>query len=84
MPERRRHVRGSIVLRGTLLARGQSSVISCTVIDISESGARLETADPAGLPEKFDLLIHAPDGAVQRKHCKIAWKTAKELGVSFA
>ncbi len=54
---------------------------SCTVTDVSESGARLNIAKPNELPEKFVLLLTTSGKA--RRLCRVIWRSRKEAGVKF-
>ena len=54
--------------------------IDCTVRNISDTGAQLEVASHLGLPDSFWLVIagtHTP------RHCRVAWRSEKRLGVAF-
>ena len=83
MPERRKHARQPIVLRGTVLPRDSLAVIICTIRDLSEGGARLQSAQLKSIPDRFDLLIHFQAGKVERHHCQVVWKDKDQLGLSF-
>ena len=54
--------------------------VSCTVRDLSTSGACLEAQDPDGLPDTFMLAIQ---GMGMRHKCKVAWRTKDRIGVEF-
>jgi PilZ domain-containing protein len=53
----------------------------CIVHDVSETGARLAVAEPAGLPEQFVLLL-SRNGKAKRL-CRAVWRTEDEVGVRF-
>ncbi len=53
----------------------------CLLVDISDTGARLELRTPAEMPETFNLLLSA-NGAVQRR-CQIVWRSNSQIGVQF-
>jgi hypothetical protein len=55
-------------------------VIDCTVRNISETGAALEVATPLGVPDTFWLLI---PGDHARRHCRVAWRRDRRIGVAF-
>jgi len=55
-------------------------VIDCTVRNISDTGAALEVATPLGVPDAFWLLI---SGDHTRRHCRVAWRRDKRIGVAF-
>ena len=80
--ERRKHQRVSI----NRVARIQTDVGAtaasheCTVIDISDRGARLFVNDD-GVPARFHLIISG-DHAM-RQECRVARRLGGELGVEF-
>jgi hypothetical protein len=55
--------------------------ISCSISDISESGARLSFERDEELPETFILLLTANGGA--QRHCRVVWRTSLTMGVEF-
>lgn len=55
-------------------------VIDCTVRNVSDTGAALEVASPVGVPDAFWLVI---PGEHARRHCRVAWRTDKRIGVAF-
>jgi hypothetical protein len=87
MPERRKHPRRAVALRGTIMSGGFPSVINCTVLDLSAGGARLEVEyalSIPGIPDTFDLLIYPGQGeGIHQRRCKVVWKAENRLGVSF-
>jgi hypothetical protein len=54
---------------------------SCTVTDVSQTGARLKADKPNELPEKFFLLLTATGKA--RRFCRVIWRSKKDVGVKF-
>jgi hypothetical protein len=52
----------------------------CTVRNLSDKGASLETASPFGIPDRFNLRL-ASDGT--RKACRVVWRRGQRLGVVF-
>jgi len=76
---RRRAARQRIFKAGTIAFAG--GAISCTVRNISETGANLEVAAPFGIPRLCTLII---DGENMRHECTVAWCTEKRIGVKFA
>ena len=52
-------------------------------VDLSEGGARLQSAQLKSIPDRFDLLIHFQAGKIERHHCQVVWKGNDELGLSF-
>jgi hypothetical protein len=51
------------------------------MLDLSGTGARLETKAPEALPDEFILLL-SHDGRLHRQ-CSVAWRSANSIGVRF-
>jgi hypothetical protein len=51
----------------------------CVVLDVSETGARLNLGDTQALPEQFVIAL-TPD---LRRWCRVKWRKNEELGVEF-
>jgi hypothetical protein len=72
------------VLRHRVLKAGSiqfnGGAIDCVVRNISDTGAAVEIASPAGIPDTFTLLISG-DPATRR--CRVAWRRDKRIGVAF-
>jgi hypothetical protein len=77
--ERRAAPRHRVFKSGKLAFRGGGG-IDCMVRNISANGARLEIANPVGLPEQLTLVIEA-DRFIRR--CHAVWASEKRLGVAF-
>ena len=58
----------------------RSSVISCTVQNITGGGACLKIANTGGLPETFDLTF---EHGRTRRSCRVVWRTTDKVGVKF-
>jgi len=80
--ERRQHQRVAIkrVARIEAQIGGTQSARDCTVINLSENGARLFVED-SDIPDNFSLLIIAEN--TTRHECKVVWRLGGELGVEF-
>lgn len=79
--ERRKTPRTRITKGGKLISRQQASPIDCTVSNVSNSGACLELATTASMPEELELSF---DSFRTIRHCRVKWRSAKKLGVAFA
>jgi len=55
-------------------------VIDCTIRNVSDTGAAIEVASPVGVPDSFWLVV---TGDHTRRHCRVAWRTDKRIGVAF-
>ena len=61
-----------------LITFGKSN-LPCIIRNVSDSGAKLEVAKVAGIPDIF--LLHAPGHRPQT--CRVVWRALKELGVEY-
>jgi hypothetical protein len=81
MDEDRRNVTRTRISRSAkIIAPRRSSVIHCTVQNITSGGARLKVANTYGMPETFELTF---EHGRTRRACRVVWRTADELGVAF-
>lgn len=53
--------------------------LACIIRNVSDTGAKLEVAKVAGIPDV--VLLHAPGHRPQA--CRVAWRAMKELGVAY-
>jgi len=65
------------VLKAATISFG-GGAISCTIRNLSDSGASLEVQSPIGIPETFALVM---DGGGRR--CRVIWRREKRIGVRF-
>ena len=79
--EQRRSFRYSTRCRASIEFDDHTSPLSCTLLDVSEGGARIEVASPHRLPEEFSLIL-AEDAANVRR-CRIIWRADNEIGISY-
>jgi hypothetical protein len=54
----------------------------CRVMDVSHDGAKIITAIPSQLPDRFALAFTRSDG--KHRHCEVVWRRGKAIGVRFA
>ena len=78
--ERRQDARLSTHRRGIIKFGPAGQELSCTVEDLTTTGAGLHVPSAFGLPRVFRLTI---DGEVGSKHCRVVWMDGKKVGVSF-
>ena len=76
---KRKTPRRRVILGAQISSRGLATSIDCRVRDLSEVGACLLVASPLGIPDTFDLAFN--DGSI--KPCKVEWRKADRIGVSF-
>ena len=64
---------------GTISYRNDSCTMDCTILDLSDDGAKLKPLDSVNLPESFRLRIaHGPI-----YDCKVVRRARDEVGVVF-
>jgi hypothetical protein len=81
MKEQRRSKR-HYVYNGARLANADGSLFgTCRMIDVSRTGARIETKEALTLPDHVVLLL-SHNGALRRQ-CLIVWRSANSIGVEF-
>jgi hypothetical protein len=59
---------------------GSFATRPCTVVDISEGGARLRVDDPQFVKPRFHLKFERTSPG---RACKVAWKKGDLIGVEF-
>ena len=55
--------------------------LDCTVLDVSEDGARIEGLFPARLPEKLFLVLNKQ--GTRRRRCRMVWRRNQEIGLAY-
>jgi len=80
MHELRNNARRRTLKAGRIIFNDRFSVIDCTVRNLSDTGACLEVASIIGIPDAFDLNIEADQPG---RHCHVAWRTERRIGVAF-
>jgi hypothetical protein len=80
MNERRDSARHRVLKAGTI-EFNRAGGISCTVRNLSATGACLEVESPLGIPETFDLFVTSDHVA---RHCRVVWRSEHRIGVAFA
>ena len=78
--ERRTVTRTRISRNAKIIAPRRTSVIHCTVQNITSSGACLKVANTYGMPDTFELTF---EHGRTRRPCRVMWRTNDELGVAF-
>lgn len=77
--EDKRRLRRTRVLKAGVISFG-GAAISCTVRNLTKSGAMLDVASPVGVPKEFMLVITSDE---VRHECRIVWIKERRIGVSF-
>lgn len=77
--ERRKDARYLISKNAKILFDDRCGEMTCTIVEMSNTGARLHPADPNLLPDSFDLVI-APG---EEAKCEVVHRADLEIGVRF-
>jgi hypothetical protein len=80
MEKHRKHPRVRTLKSGKIIFNQKSSILDCTIRNLSKQGACLEMPSTLGIPPYFELLFVA-DRTV--RSCDVAWITETRMGVSF-
>jgi len=80
MDEHRHDQRLRALKAGKIVFNHRSSVLDCTIRNLSAQGASLQVASTVGIPESFDLLIGSDPAS---RPCRVAWRSESRLGVAF-
>jgi hypothetical protein len=78
MSEHRSAQRHRVLKGGTISFNGAG--ISCTVRNVSDTGAALDVTSPVGIPARFALVI---DGEPVGRPCRVVWRKEKRIGIAF-
>jgi hypothetical protein len=68
------------VFKHGILAFSSGGTIDCTVRSLSDTGARIDVANPVGVPGDFVLMIESDHFS---RHCHSVWSRDKQIGVAF-
>jgi PilZ domain len=79
--ERRHSVRERVQFQALIDIGGGSHPLNCTVMDVSEGGARIKVSSPAKLPNDFWLVI--TKDRMKRRQCQIVWRSKSQIGVKY-
>lgn len=80
MSDKRSDQRHRTLKGGLIVFNDGHSTISCTIRNLSESGAQLKVASVVGIPDSFVLKLNEGGTAA----AIVAWRKADVLGVKFA
>jgi hypothetical protein len=82
LSEQRRSYRHSVECAASIDIGGGAPLCGCTVLDISEGGARLKVMASYKLPEEFALILLSAQMPIRRR-CRVIWRSDDQLGVSY-
>jgi hypothetical protein len=84
MLERRRHQREILSKTVTIpcwVVREGRPNLRCTLVDISEAGARLMIEKPSDLADRFTIAM--TERGIPQRQCKLVWRGKNDVGVAF-
>jgi hypothetical protein len=78
--ERRNAARAKTLRTGLIIYDDGRCTMSCMILELSSTGAKLRPQDPIWLPDHFGLRL--PDGT--RRHCDVVRKDRTDVAVRYA
>ena len=80
MHDKRHLPRTRIRRNAQIVMTDRSSTVNCTVLDVTNKGARLGVATSDGLPLEFNLTF---DSSRSVRPCYMVWRASTQVGVAF-
>jgi methyl-accepting chemotaxis protein len=81
MRQDKRKARRRIIHHTASILLESDQVLTCSILDVSESGARLESEQPDALPDRFGILLS--NNGQPRRDCRVIWRDGRQIGVTF-
>jgi hypothetical protein len=78
--EKRQGSRRRVLKGGKISFHQLGTSTDCTVRNLSQLGACLIVTSPVGIPDEFDLVM---DSDKTPRRCRVEWRSANQIGVSF-
>jgi hypothetical protein len=78
MNESRQQPRQRTLKAGKIVLNHKSSLVDCTVRNLSQRGACLQVSSPIGIPERFEIVL---DGV--SRPCRVRWRSGRQIGIAF-
>ena len=79
--EKRATARTNVRRAGWTARNKGEQLRECVVWDESATGARLVVDNPAEFPERFYIYLALDFRS--RRHCRVVWRSDRELGVQY-
>src|SRR5262245_29959470 len=79
--EQRRAPREDVQFSAWIDIGDGGSLLDCTVLDVSDEGARITLASPVRLPKIFHLVFTRQ--GTRRRRCRLVWRVDGEIGVNY-
>ena len=78
---RKRETRKSVQHAAWIVLEGGFAARPCTVLDLSDNGAKIRTDDPRSVNSKLKLSF-SRDGR-KGQSCEVAWRRGQTMGLKF-
>jgi hypothetical protein len=78
--ENRIRRRDRVLKRGKILLTNKSSVVDCTIRDMSETGARIICGEQTAVPTEFRFMALG-DNII--REAKVMWRRGDQAGIRF-
>lgn len=78
---RRLEPRRRVARTATIADQAALTPVPCVILDVSNSGARLDVPASATVPHRFKLMI---DADASERICDVVWRRGNAIGVRFA
>jgi len=79
--EQRRSLRDHVYFPAWIKSDIDSQSYECTVLDVSDGGARIVVSSRMRVPKEFWLVLTS-DGT-RRRRCEIVWRSDNQVGVRY-
>jgi PilZ domain len=79
--DKRRMPRQTLNVSAWIDTGDDTQPVRCTVVDISETGARLAVSDSVSTPDQFDLIVSRAGNP--GRPCTVVWRLHGLLGIEF-
>ncbi len=81
MKREKRKARRRTIHHTASILLGVDQVVTCAILDVSDSGARLEPTEPGAVPGRFKLLLSG--NGTPHRDCRVIWREGNQIGVTF-
>lgn len=79
--KKKREPRKSVQQQAWIILEGGFAARACTVLDISEAGAKISTADPSAVHTRLKLVFAR--NATRGRACEVVWRRGQTMGLKF-
>lgn len=79
MGDARKALRHRVLKAGTVVFGGGGG-ITCTVRNLSDTGAALDVTSPVGISDSCVLVL---DTETIQRPCRVVWRKEKRIGIVF-